>query len=240
MEIYPVYLILADISGYTGFVKAHKDCLLHAEQIISDLLEAVIHKIEPPLQLNKLEGDAAFFYAKAKDRGVAAPGITRQVLSFLKAYKDKQQALIKAGEGGCACAACRNIDKLNLKAILHYGRAVIKHIHRLEELAGEDVITAHRLLKNKVPASEYIMMTEDFYNVSGGVADNQPELYIEQYEGIGEVRTMLYYPETFPLEVPATERMTRLSGRLEALRLDLKAMWRRFTRPKLIFHNLTD
>jgi hypothetical protein len=238
MEIQPVYLILADISGYTGFIKLHKNCLLHAEQIITDLMEAVIHKIEPPLQLNKLEGDAAFFYAKAGDHDGAAPKITGQVLAFTSAYRDKQQALIKAAEGGCPCAACRNIDQLKLKTILHYGRAVIKQVHRLEELAGEDVITAHRLLKNKVPASEYIMMTEDFYHISGGLADNQPEPYTDNYEGIGEVKTLLYYPEAFPLEIPATAPMTKLSGRLEALRLDLKGLWRRLLRPKLIFHNL--
>jgi hypothetical protein len=238
MVIQPVYLILADISGYTDFIKLHKNCLLHAEQIITDLMEAVIHQIAPPLQLNKLEGDAAFFYAKAKGHEATATGITGQVLAFLHAYKDKQQALIKAAEGGCACAACRNINRLNLKTILHYGRAVIKQVHRLEELAGEDVITAHRLLKNKVPAREYIMMTEDYYNIGGGLADNQPELYTDNYEGIGEVKTMLYYPETLPLEIPATAPMTKLSGRLEALRLDVKAMWRRLLRPKLIFHNL--
>ena len=34
----------------------------HAEIKIPDLLEAVISEIEPKTQLNKLEGDAAFFF----------------------------------------------------------------------------------------------------------------------------------------------------------------------------------
>jgi len=37
--------------------------LLHAEAIISDLLEAVIDHAEYPLTLSKLEGDAVFLYA---------------------------------------------------------------------------------------------------------------------------------------------------------------------------------
>ena len=58
MEIKEVSLVLADISGYTEFVQAHRTALLHAEQIITDLLEAVIDSAEYPLTLNKLEGDA--------------------------------------------------------------------------------------------------------------------------------------------------------------------------------------
>ena len=70
------YLLIADISGYTNFVKLHNlrkkpvvgkflanNFEFHAEAIISDLLEAVIEMIDPVLKLNKLEGDAAFFYS---------------------------------------------------------------------------------------------------------------------------------------------------------------------------------
>ena len=65
MELHDAYLIIADISGYTNFVKLHKASVLHAEEIVSELMEALIDTIEQPLILNKLEGDAAFFYAKA-------------------------------------------------------------------------------------------------------------------------------------------------------------------------------
>ena len=67
------YLLIADISGYTDFIRLHslrekpivrpfaaRMFESHAE-IIIDLLEAVIEVIEPVMQLNKLEGDAAFF-----------------------------------------------------------------------------------------------------------------------------------------------------------------------------------
>ena len=71
------FLLIADISGYTEFVKLHnirKKPILgnviannfqsHAETIISDLLESVIDSIEPKMKLNKLEGDAAFFFCE--------------------------------------------------------------------------------------------------------------------------------------------------------------------------------
>ena len=63
MEIKRVVLVLADISGYTRFMRVHTMSLLHAEAIITDLLEAVIDQAEHPLTLSKLEGDAVFLYA---------------------------------------------------------------------------------------------------------------------------------------------------------------------------------
>ncbi len=65
MERKSVVLALVDVSGYTHFVRAHKTSAIHAEEIIFDLLEAVINRAEYPLTLNKLEGDAVFLYAAA-------------------------------------------------------------------------------------------------------------------------------------------------------------------------------
>ena len=68
------FLLIADISGYTEFVKLHnlakkpifgaalaKGFESHATTIVADLLETVIDAVEPSLRLNKLEGDAARF-----------------------------------------------------------------------------------------------------------------------------------------------------------------------------------
>lgn len=74
-EIKPVAIVLADISGYTRFVKAHGVSLLHAEEIITELLEAVIDGAEFPLKLAKLEGDAVFLYA-VTDRDAAPAAVS--------------------------------------------------------------------------------------------------------------------------------------------------------------------
>jgi hypothetical protein len=42
MEIKEAYLILADISGYARFVKMHRASILHAEEMVTELMEAVI------------------------------------------------------------------------------------------------------------------------------------------------------------------------------------------------------
>lgn len=238
MEIAPVTLILADISGYTRFVKMHHISLLHAEQIITELMEAIIGQIKKPLVLNKLEGDAAFLYARAGDSPDLAKMILARVLAFFSAFKTRQQQLIKAGEGGCSCPACCDISQLKLKAIAHYGQAVIKKVRRLEELAGTDVILAHRLLKNKIPSQEYLLLTEGFYRWSGGLEGLAGEVYEEAYEDMGGVQGRLYFPDTPALEIPATPRFTSLAGVVSGLKLFPKALWRRLARPKT-FRNLS-
>ena len=75
MVIKEVVMVLLDISGYTKFLTMHKTSMLHAELIISKLLESVIVASEHPLTLNKLEGDAAFLYAKTEDDNKATAEI---------------------------------------------------------------------------------------------------------------------------------------------------------------------
>ncbi len=240
MRVHNVYLIIADISGYTNFVRIHQASLVHAEQIVTELMEAVIDAAAQPLILNKLEGDAAFLYAPAD----ASPAVGGQLLplvtEFFAAFKHKQQALIKAGEGGCFCDACCNIGKLKLKAILHYGQAVIKQVRHMEELAGADVILAHRLLKNRLGSQEYLMMTESFFKLSGGLPDQQPTPYTEEFADIGPVNTLVYYQDSLPLAIPETRRLSRLSGFWEGQRLFLRAFWRRLRGQRPRFLHLPD
>ena len=194
MEIKHVFLVLADISGYTRFVKYHTLSLLHAEQIITELLESVIDAADHPLTLSKLEGDAAFFYAESGPDTVAATkAVTKQVIGFFQAFKSREGAL-RFRESDCACDACHRIDELKLKAVLHYGDVAFKRIRQFEELAGENVILAHRLLKNSIQAKEYILMTEAFYGSSGGIEGQTPESRTEECEGLGEVKVRVFYP----------------------------------------------
>ena len=61
MEQFPGFIVIVDISGYTGFVKMHRTAMVHAEQIITDLMESVLDVHGPPLVLDKLMGDAGNF-----------------------------------------------------------------------------------------------------------------------------------------------------------------------------------
>jgi hypothetical protein len=123
------------------------------------------------------------------------------VTAFFEAFRAKERALIACD--ACWCEACNNITQLKLKAFLHVGQVVIKKIRQFEELAGEDVILIHRLLKNTVPAKEYILMSQAFYELSGGLAEYSPETRTEECEGLGEVTVQVYYLPDDPLPLPA-------------------------------------
>ncbi|MDQ4044698.1 MAG: DUF2652 domain-containing protein [Chloroflexota bacterium] len=201
MEIKRLALVLVDISGYTRFMRLHTMSLLHAEAIITELLEAVIDQAHHPLTLSKLEGDAAFLYAVLEDDTQAhavAQDVLQQVMLFFDVFNTTERALIACD--ACRCEACNQISRLKLKAFLHVGEAVIKKVRQFEELAGEDVILIHRLLKNSVAAKEYVLMTQAFHELSGGLAEHMPETRIEECEGLGEVCVTLYCP---PGEEPA-------------------------------------
>jgi len=224
MEIKPVTLVLADISGYTRFIKDREISLLHAEQIITDLLEAVIDTAEYPLALNKLEGDAALLYTPVEaDAAAVAQDVARQAVRFFQVFKQKRRAMIE--DSGCPCDACTHIDLLELKAFLHIGEAVVKQVRQFEELGGEDVILVHRLLKNSVGASEYLMMTAAFHRLSGDLAGWQRAAHTEEYETIGRVNTAVFYPpcDLAPARMPAAgvDRAGESPFALEPLRRSL-------------------
>ena len=225
MEIKRVVLVLADISGYTRFMKMHTVSLLHAEVIITELLEAVLDRTQYPLTLSKLEGDAAFLYLPLEaggDTRTAAQDVLRQVAAFIDAFKARERELIACNV--CSCEACLTIGQLKLKVFLHVGQTVIKKIRQFEDLGGEDAIVIHRLLKNSIPAKEYIAMTEAFYELSGGLAGQTPEARTEECEGIGPVAIRVYYPtgEEPPLPPqpspfsPKSAEYKALSERFEA------------------------
>lgn len=202
MEVKRVALVLVDISGYTRFITHHIGTVLHAEAIITDLLETVIDKSEYPLTLSKLEGDAAFLYAILDGTGrEAAQGILKQVDVFIDAFRSKERSLIACLT--CSCEACQGVDRLRLKAFLHTGQAVIKKVHQIEELGGEDVILIHRLLKNTIPVGEYILLTDAFNQLSGGIEGRTPEARSEFCEGIGNVAVKVYYPPEDKMPAPA-------------------------------------
>ena len=147
--------LLADISGYTGFLsgvaEAHRAIIIEADEppaayaLISSLLDAMVEKVAPTFRLVKFEGDALFAVADDPDMARGA-----QLLACLRACHDEFTTLLAEAHTRwtCTCDACARIDGLGLKFVLHHGDYVIQRIVGQEELAGPDVIVVHRLLKN--------------------------------------------------------------------------------------------
>jgi class 3 adenylate cyclase len=224
METRRVFLVLADISGYTRFARLHRLSQAHAETIICDLLDAVIAHTEHPLKLNELLGDAAFFYAPSDGTPATAQPVFAQVNRFCAAFDQRSREL--TGECSmCVCDACRNAGTLRLKVIVHEGEAVITRLRGFEKLAGEDVILAHRLLKNSIPAQEYVAVTDAVQRLLGDPGGASVELRRERCDGIGEVTVAVYYT---PGEREPAVRQPSLGSIRRALRMDLYAAGRVF------------
>lgn len=195
MEIKSGALVLADISGYTRFTRMHLTSLLHAEEIISELLEAVIQAAEFPLQVSQLEGDAVLLFAEVGPgrEAEAAQDVARQIKQFFAAFIARERALI-ACDAGCMCDACNNIGQLKLKAVLHFGEFSVTRIQAVEELTGADVKLLRALIKAPVASSEYVLMTQRFYELSGGLEDRAPDEQLE-IASAGSARAMIYFPQ---------------------------------------------
>lgn len=165
-------LLLADISGYTGFLQtvaeAHRDDAFaggrvpDAYALVSSLLDGIIERIVPPFTLSKVEGDAVFAFARDDDdipRGAA-------LLDCLSAcYASFRERLAGAEQiWTCRCTACSRVDGLDLKFVLHSGSYVVQSIAGGRELVGPEVVMAHRLLKNHAAEllghSAYALITE--------------------------------------------------------------------------------
>jgi hypothetical protein len=147
-------LLLADISGYTGFLRgvadAHHALIVEADEpppayaVLSQLLDTMVVAIAPTFRLAKVEGDAIFAVA---DDGIAGGDA---ILDCLRGcYASFRSRLAAAGsEWTCTCNACARIGELDLKLVLHHGPYVAQPVAGHEELLGPEVNLAHRLLKN--------------------------------------------------------------------------------------------
>jgi hypothetical protein len=193
MRLTHAVLILADISGYTDFITNREVSLLHAEQIITDLLESMIDRTEHPLILNKLEGDAAFLYAESgADPAAAVRDALKQVQMLFVAF-DERLGKIRVERSNCSCDACANVSKLKLKAFAHCGEIAVKQVRQFEELAGEDVILIHRLMKNHLTEREYVLLSEAITR-AWPLRPGLGRLHAEPFEGMGELSLTVLSP----------------------------------------------
>jgi hypothetical protein len=185
-DIKPIFIILVDISGYTKFIRYHKVSLLHAEKIVAQLMESILEKVEVPVMAHEILGDAISLYAIDEGEPGQAENIYRQLEKYFKAFREREASLISSCSL-CECDACKTVGKLKLKAILHHGHAAFTWVHQIRKISGEDVITGHRLLKNTVPAGEYILMTKSFTDRMSPIEISGWITHSEKYDDIGDV-----------------------------------------------------
>jgi class 3 adenylate cyclase len=166
----PRYLLLADISGYTGFMTGveqehgvdFSEGVPAAYSILGALLDSVIRGIEPDFALVKLEGDAVFAAAPAARLDGQGERVLDELGTMYRAFVDSRTRAIPSSDH--VCNACPAVAGLDLKVVVHRGPAVHQTVGAGSDLLGPAVTIAHRLLKNtirsRIGTHPYVFLTD--------------------------------------------------------------------------------
>jgi hypothetical protein len=217
MAIRRAVLLIADIGGYTRYMHWNRMHLTHAQLTVAALLESVIDAGKG-LKLAKLEGDAAFFWSPD---GNAKVLVTDRLSRMRQAFLARRERIKQ--DGLCDCESCAQLDNLSLKFVAHEGQVAEQRVKRHVELAGVDVILVHRMLKNRVPVLEYVLMTDPVAQCLDVSVRELCKPLSHDFEGIGQTST--HYIDLSTSEMPTTTPGRRAASQLGLkLKLELGAL----------------
>jgi uncharacterized protein YndB with AHSA1/START domain len=187
LEVEQGYLVLADVSGYTGFLAGTE--LEHANGILTDLIRQALDGLSPPLELAGVEGDAVFVHGPADVVG-RGETLLEVIESTYAGFRRRRELM--AARTTCTCSACSRIDMLDLKFITHFGGFAWQELAGRRAPVGTDVNLAHRLLKNGIAEETgwrgYALFTEQALARLGVDAAGMHRR-TEEYEHLGPVAT---------------------------------------------------
>ncbi|MGD8402326.1 MAG: DUF2652 domain-containing protein [Anaerolineales bacterium] len=117
------FLTLADISGYNAFVTGTESD--HAQEIIHDLLEFLVNRLQPVFTLVQIEGDAVFAYMP-ENKLLRGESLFELIENTYIAFKNQLTSVKR--HRTCGCAACQNVNTLDLKFFVHFGEYIEQNI----------------------------------------------------------------------------------------------------------------
>lgn len=159
MEKEPTLICIPDISGFTRFM-SEVDFEL-SSKIIPALLNKIIYSNEIGFKISEIEGDAVLFFKTGELPSFKS--LVNQCKLFYTDFYKQMELLITQNSHKFDSHIIPKI--LGLKIVLHYGTDIGKiQVGNNIKLIGEDIIIAHRLLKNSIKNDEYLMFSEDLLN----------------------------------------------------------------------------
>jgi hypothetical protein len=176
-------LYIPDISGFSNFVNETE--ITHGQEIITELMESIIDSNNLEMDIYELEGDAVVFYSFGKQ---ASPfqlySLSKEILRKFKERKEKMSS-----ERLCECGACKSINNLTLKFIVHDDELSKIRIKNFTKLYGRGLIIAFLLLKNSIDGREYLLFTDEY--LSGFSNENKIRLhpYTHNTKNFGDINT---------------------------------------------------
>lgn len=188
------YLLLTDITGYTGFMSDSE--LGHAKEIMESLINTIIEHLQAPWAPYKLEGDAVAAYS-LDEGAMKGQSLLESVEQLYFAFHQELESSDR--NTTCGCKACANMHNLDLKAVIHHGEFGLQNTKATNQvkLMGNDVIIAHRLLKNSIPEKTGVGAYAFFSEAATeqmhfSEFTSKMTQHSETYEQIGEVNGFVY------------------------------------------------
>ncbi len=155
-------IFIPEISGFPHSVTQTE--LTHNYHISKELIEVIINSDILRMKITGTEGGALLFC-----RSGAPPSIEEIVGQAHKTFIDFHSHLKQIEKNRiCRCGACRGATNLGIRFVVHYGNLQETTIQNHPQVTGKDVILARRLMQNKVPASQYLLVTEDYLLAESG------------------------------------------------------------------------
>lgn len=156
MKALPTLLCIPDISGFTKFMSNTNFEL--SSKVIPSLLNKIVYSNEIGLKISEIEGDAVLFYRDGKLPELEDL-VSQCKFFYTEFYKQLHALRVRYNKDKDSEIIA---ETLSLKIVLHFGKEVgLVPVGKQIKLIGEDVITAHRLLKNDIDINEYILLSED-------------------------------------------------------------------------------
>ena len=152
----PALICIPDISGFTRFIAENN--IDFSRKIIPPLLRKMVNSNAINLQVGEIEGDAVVFYRFGDLPSLEE--LATQCKAFYINFSEQLNILME--EHADDFHKNLSSSRLSLKIVVHAAVMTSTEIKGHTKLLGEDVVVAHKLLKNSVKEQEYVLLTEKF------------------------------------------------------------------------------
>jgi hypothetical protein len=215
-------LVLVDVRGRVQ--RADRMALIHNQGLVFELLGSLLRGIQAPLALVRQDSGSAILLAFQEGPAWMGGGLGESLLRLGDAFDRKLRDLIRTNS--CPCEACQGLARMRLKVLVHLGSVLTTGEGRDRELGGQGMVVIHRLLRNEIQESGYVLFTDPAFQSLGRPGGGRCEAVELSFPELGLIQAHL-------LTVERT-RETGAAGRLPRLWMLLrKASWGFRHRPRL-------
>ncbi len=185
MEEKNIFMYIPDITGYTELITSWDDP--RSRKFVERILKAIVDHNELDLTVSDIMGDAVFFYSTKQVPGIEQ--LIRQSSHIHKAVKEVMHELEDELQDKKLKDCIRN---LGLKFIAHLGEGRVSDIDSHSQIIGKAVIESYKLLKNSIPLSDYLLMSDNYFATAKAAEGLNFLSGKDDFEHVGEISYKIY------------------------------------------------